>query len=89
MLERRQPPHVEVGTLDGTILERTYNLIEHMQELKGSRDEQQIQRLVSLVESDVAGLSEMLRNVKAEIKDIKGKQPVSGQAALEKQQPEQ
>jgi hypothetical protein len=80
MLKRRQPPDVEVATTEATILQRSYDLIEHMQQLKGSSDQQQILHCVRLIESDLSMLNETLRGVKANMKDIKQKQSVSDQA---------
>jgi hypothetical protein len=83
---KRTAPQVEVGTAEYTILERAYNLIEHMQQLRGSKDREMIRRTAGLIDHDIEGLRDMLRIVKAEMKDVRGAEPISRQTDVEQQQ---
>ena len=68
-----------MATIEATILQRSYDLIEHIQQLKSSSDQQQVSHWVSLIEFDLSMLNETLHAVKANIKDMKQKQSVSDQ----------
>lgn len=86
---KRQPPSTQFFTMEGVILNNTYNLVEHMLQLKEAvKHEAQTQgditRLCNSIDYDVDILRGHLRDVKAETKQVRGGEPVSQQTELQK-----
>jgi hypothetical protein len=82
---KRKAPEVAIGSAEAFILERAYNLIEHMQQLKLSTTQEQVTSLANTIHYDLQSLGDMLRVVKEEIKVVQQMEPTSKQATVEQQ----
>lgn len=83
---KRQPPETEFYRMEAILLDSTYDLVEHMQQVKQGTSRDEIVKICDTIDRNVERLRDFLRDVKAETKQVRGGEPLSQQTAIHKAQ---
>jgi hypothetical protein len=80
---KRQPPQTRFFTMEAAILTGAYDIVEHMQQLRKSASREEIAKMCNILDRDIDHLREHLRDVKVEVKTVRGSEPLSRETELQ------
>jgi hypothetical protein len=80
---KRQPPQTRFFTMEAAILNGAYDIVEHMQQLRKSGSREEITKMCNTLDRDIDYLRGHLRDVKAEVKSVRGSEPLSRETELQ------